>query len=149
MSWLLEEQGDDCQLWHGTVSSWGLHPSLPVVHDEHKLKFSRSKNYNVSHKCVSQSGSQHDMVVLDLKPLGFPEIVHSLPSAESELLLSCDSGHTVLSLGKDLAGASFWAALFSCGWVSPQLDAVAGRNEVASDELCFQSYWGLKIWVSL
>lgn len=67
----------------------------------------------MSRKCMSQSGCQHDLVALDLKPLGFPEAVHSPSSAESEFLLNCGSGHTVL--GKGPAGASFWAALFPCG----------------------------------
>lgn len=40
--------GDDCKLWYRTVSSWKLHPLLPVVHDGQKLKFFRSKNYNVT-----------------------------------------------------------------------------------------------------
>lgn len=56
--------GHHCQLWHGAVSSWEWHPSLPALPDGHKFKFPRSENY----KCLSHFSSQHDPVVLDLKP---------------------------------------------------------------------------------
>lgn len=79
------------------------------------------------------------LAVSHLKPLGFPEVVHSPSSAESELSLLSFRAHSFLFSGKDHSGALFWAALFSCGCMNLYLDVLAGRNEITSDELCFRS----------
>lgn len=97
------------------------------------LKLSRSKWQKISPtpmRChTSQSCSWHVPAVLDLKPLGFPEKVHSpSSSAESELLLlslMSFRAHNFFLLGKDfcrcivVAGGWFRAGLVSCSWVSP------------------------------
>lgn len=88
----------DTALW----AAEGCTPRFQLYVMDTALSFPGVKT-TMSHKCVSQSGSQRDLAVLAWEPLGFPEAVHSPPSAESELLLSCDSGHTVLSV--------FWARI--------------------------------------
>lgn len=134
-----------CQLWHRLWAPENCTTHFQLYVMDTSWSFPGVKTA-MSHKCMSQSSSQHDLVVLDLKPLGFPEAVRSPSSAESELLLSCSSEHTVLSLGQ----GSCWCIILGCfvslWWVSLQLDSVAGRNEVASDKLCSQSYWGLVIF---
>lgn len=69
----------------------------------------------MSHECMSQSGSQHDLVVLDLKPLGFQRQFTVLPQQKVNLCSIVTWGTQFYLLDKDLAGASFWAAKFSCG----------------------------------
>lgn len=82
-----------------------------------------TRSHAMSREAMSQSCSQHVLAVLESKPLGFPEAVHSpSSSAESELLLSLLSFRT--------RGFFFWAKIL--------LVHCSGRSLVLG---CFVSMW--------
>lgn len=101
-------RGHVCQ-WHGTWAAENCTPCSQLYVMDTSWS-SPGVKPTMSHKCMSQSSSHHDLVVLDLKPVDFPEAVHRSSSAASELLLSCDSGHTVLSSGQ----GSCWCIILGC-----------------------------------
>lgn len=93
-----------------------------------------AKDFTYSHamscEAMSQSCYQHVLAVLGLKPLGFPEAVHSPPSAEKWTPAQFVElwGTQFFLSGGDFAGASFWqvagsgllcfhVAGWACGWM--------------------------------
>lgn len=100
-------RGDDCQLWRElwAAENCSAHFQLYMM----DTSLSKSKNYNVTrvHESIWLSAWPGSF---GFKATGFPEAVHSPSSAESEPLLNCDLGHTVLSPGQ----GSCWCIIVGC-----------------------------------